>query len=53
MSISYNERCLYGQKSHLSKQIPYDIGIIELNYSCGLLKNQHSHCNFSLRFKWA
>lgn len=43
MSISYNEHCLNGQKSQLSKQIPYDIGIIELSYSCGLLKYQHSH----------
>lgn len=35
MPISYSEHYLNGQKSQLSKQIPHDIGIIELSYSCG------------------
>lgn len=40
---SFDEHCLNGQKSQLPKQIPYDTGIIELTYYCGLLKYQHSH----------
>lgn len=42
-SASFDEHYLNGQKSQLPKQIPYDIGIIELTYYCGLLKYQHSH----------